>query len=295
MERVLLEAERFAAASEFASEEEAAEAIQQRFSGSIDEIPSTATTPLERAQDLVYRAFEARGRRRVQLARQALELSPDCADAYGVLAEAAGDVERRRDLYLQGVAAGERALGSDFFAEEAGSFWGILRTRPYMRVRFGLAHCLEALGRREEAVEHYRELLRLNPGDNQGVRYSLLAALLLTGRDDDAGALLEQFGDESSALWRYGRALWAFRREGDSQSARARLRQALRTNRHVPRYLTGAEEWAGPPPPSYALGSEEEAVVCDITLGAAWRATPGADRWLESDRPRPKPSKRRRR
>lgn len=38
-------------------------------------------TPLERAQERMYDAFAATGRRRVKLAREALEISPDCADA----------------------------------------------------------------------------------------------------------------------------------------------------------------------------------------------------------------------
>lgn len=82
------------------------------------------------------------------------------------------------------MVAGERTLGPNVFVEEVGHFWGIVRTRPYMRARFGLAQCLEALDRREEAIEHYREFVRLNAGDNQGVRHSVLAALLLAGRDE---------------------------------------------------------------------------------------------------------------
>src|SRR5207244_9694267 len=179
-------------------------------------------------------------------------LSADCADAYVVLADESHAPEEARALYEKGVAAGERALGPEVFAKETGHFWGIVATRPYMRARFGLARCLEALNRRDEAIEHYRELIRLNPGDNQGVRYSFLAALLLAGRNDDAATLLDQFGDEPTALWRYGRALTVFRREGDSRSARQRLREALRTNRHVPPYLTGDREWPGPEPARYA-------------------------------------------
>src|SRR5262249_9767513 len=85
-ERLLLDVERFAAGREFAAEPEMNKAIQLAFEGPIDRIPSTADTPLERAQDLMYDAFDARGRRRIQLARKALELSADCADAYVLLA-----------------------------------------------------------------------------------------------------------------------------------------------------------------------------------------------------------------
>jgi tetratricopeptide (TPR) repeat protein len=290
---MLLEVQRFAATKEFASEAELNDALQAKFTGSMDTIPSTASTPVERAQDLVYRATEARGRR--QLARKALELSADCADAYVLLAEESADLSQTRDLYVQGVAAGERVLGPTVFAEQAGHFWGDVRTRPYMRARFGLARCLDDLAQRDEALTHYRELLRLNPGDNQGVRYAFLNALLLMGRDDEAGTLLLQFGDEPSALWQYGWALWAFRREGDCPASRKRLRAAFRSNRHLPGYLAGDSEWADPAPQSYAMGSREEAVICVDELGDAWNATPGALEWLATHAPAGKSRKRHRR
>jgi tetratricopeptide (TPR) repeat protein len=295
MEHLSTEIERFMQGSLFESLEEANAALRERFSGPIDDAPSTATTPLEKAQDLIYRAFEARGRRRIQLARKALELSADCADAYVVLAEQSRDPEAARTLYQQGVAAGERALGADVFAQEAGRFWGIVGTRPYMRARFGLAQSVAALGRHDDAIEHYRELIRLNPNDNQGVRYSLLAALLLAKRDEEARTLIEQFGDEPTAMWRYGRALTVFRREGDSRAARECLRAALRTNRHAPSFLCDDADWPGPEPSTYAPGSREEAAICDTELGEAWRATPEAIRWLRAQTPVRRSGKRRRR
>lgn len=82
------------------------------------------------------------------------------------------------ELYEQGVEAGERALGSEAFEEWEGHFWGILETRPYMRARHGLALCLWEAGESKKAIEHYTEMLRLNPGDNQGIRYVLAGCLL---------------------------------------------------------------------------------------------------------------------
>jgi tetratricopeptide (TPR) repeat protein len=293
LERLTAEVQRFTQGSLFESLEDANEALRQRFSGPIDDLPSTATTPLEKAQDLMYGAFDARGRRRIQMARKALELSTDCADAYVVLAEKSHAPEAARVLYEQALAAGERALGPDVFAQETGRFWGLVHTRPYMRARLGLAQTLEDLDRRDEAIEHYRELLRLNPDDNQGVRYALLSALLRAGRDAETVALLEQFGDEPTPFWHYGRALVVFRREGDSRAARECLRTALRTNRHVPQYITDDDEWPGPEPTTYAPGSREEAVICDTDLGDAWRATPDAIRWLRAQAPSRRSGKRR--
>jgi tetratricopeptide (TPR) repeat protein len=133
---------------------------------------------IDDAQQIMYEAFdETSPRRQVALARKALEVSPDCADAYVLLAEYASTPAEQLELYEQGVAAGERALGDDGFQEYEGHFWGFLPTRPYMRAREGLANCLWEAGRREEAAEHCREMLRLNLNDNQGIRYRLAAML----------------------------------------------------------------------------------------------------------------------
>ena len=294
VERMLLEAQRFAASGSFSTEAELQAALQQRFSGPVDEISSLAVTPLERAQDLAYRAAEASGRRRIQMARKALELSPDCADAHVLLAEEAGSVEEARDHYARGVAAGERALGPETFAAETGRFWQVLGARPYLRARFGLARCLEQLGRTDEAVEGYRELLRLDAGDAVGARNVLLAVLLGAGWDGEAAALLAQFEeDDIFALWKYGYALCAFRKEGDGPEARRRLAAAVEANSYAPAYLGRRRSWSGPPPASYALGSEEEATLIDEALGAPWRATPGAERWLAQHAPARKSRKRR--
>ena len=280
MERFTAEVGRFLAQSEFASLEDANRAIGERFQGSLDAMPSTASNPLEQAQDLAYRAFEARGRRRVQLARKALELSRDCADAWVILGKHATDLEPARELYAEGVSAGERALGPKVFEKEAGHFWNTVETRPYMRARLGLAQVLEELGRRDEAMHHYRELLRLNSNDNQGVRDRLLPVLLISGRGDEAAALLDRYDEDAGAVWRYGHALVTFRREGDSAAARDRLREALRANRRVAKYLGGAVALPDQDPETYAFGSEEEAVIAARTLAEAWSATPGAAAWL---------------
>ena len=49
---------------------------------------------------------------RIALAEWALAISPDCPDAYNLLAEeTARSLEETTDLYRKGMEAGERALG----------------------------------------------------------------------------------------------------------------------------------------------------------------------------------------
>jgi tetratricopeptide (TPR) repeat protein len=241
-------------------------------------------TPLGKAQALMDRAFEERDeRRRVLLAKEALEVCPDCADAYVLLAEHARSRKEARRLYEQGVAAGERALGAEAFERAAGHFWGVLETRPYMRARLGLAHSLWTAGRRDEAVRHLGDMLRLNPSDNQGVRYTLAGFLLFLDMDDDLARLLQQYPDEGSASWAYTKALLAFRRHGDTPEARQLLTEAKRTNTHVPAYLLGEKFPPAEPPGSYSPGDESEALTYIGSFMAGWRSTPGAVAWLREN------------
>jgi tetratricopeptide (TPR) repeat protein len=233
---------------------------------------------------IMYGAFEERDEaRRAQLAKEALDICPDCADAYVLLAEQAPSRKEAMALYEKGVAAGERALGPNGFQENVGHFWGVLETRPYMRARLGLAHSLWTAGRRDEAVGHLQDMLRLNPNDNQGVRYTLAGFLLFLDRDDDLAGLLAQYPDEGSAAWAYTRALLAFRQQGDTVEARRLLKAALKTNKHVPGYLTGSKFPPSEPPDYYSPGDETEALTYIGSFMAGWKATLGAVAWLRTN------------
>ena len=107
------------------------------------------------------------------------------------------------------------ALGPRGFEQYAGHFWGFLETRPYMRARAGLAGALLQLGDVDGALAHYRDMLKLNPNDNQGIRYVLAGCLLRQGNDGALKELLADYEDER-AFWLYTRALAAFREGGDS-------------------------------------------------------------------------------
>jgi tetratricopeptide (TPR) repeat protein len=235
---------------------------------------------------MMYRAWEETNpAKRLALAHDALVISGDCADAYVLLAEEEADtVSRALEYYRQGVEAGERALGQEFFRENAGHFWGLLETRPYMRARRGLADALCRLGRQEDALEHYREMLRLNPNDNQGNRYVMLDLLLQLEREEDARQLLRQYRDEWSAVWLYTRALLAFRASGASAKANAVLHKALKENPHVPAYLTERKRIPNRLPDLIGWGDEREAISYCADHLNYWRRTPGAVAWLEEQR-----------
>lgn len=239
-------------------------------------------TPLEEAQDVMYRAWDSTGPMRVRLARKALKISPDCSDAYVLLAEeTTEDLQEKLDLYENGVQAGERALGAKTFEEERGNFWGITETRPYMRARLGLAECLWWLERDEEAIEHYHEMLLLNSGDNQGVRYLLIHCLLERGDHENAAKLLKDFENDDTAVWLYSRAILSYRRGGSSPAATASLQEALTNNPYVPAYLLGKKRLPRLLPEYMHLGEESEAISYAADALPIWLETIGALAWLQ--------------
>jgi tetratricopeptide (TPR) repeat protein len=242
---------------------------------------SSGTSPRQRAQNLIDEAYDAGGRRQLQLIRRALALDPDCADAYLLLAERTSSPSEARPIYEHAVTAAERALGPEAFTDPDRSFWLDVSTRPYMRARAGLAECLLVQGDLDTAASHFRALLQWNPGDNQGLRYRLLTTLLMAGRNADAGALLQEF-PEPNPHFAYAAVLLALRAE-DRRNARRLLRAAVKSNRRVPAYLTGEKDLPVILPSHYAIGSIEEAVLCAHDLLEPWLATPGAVEWLRAE------------
>lgn len=251
-------------------------------------------TPLEAAQDLIYDAWEEpSAKAAAALAKKALALSADCADAYNLLAERmAKSAEERIQLYRDAVAAGERVIGPQAFKEDVGHFWGLLETRPYMRARAGLADALWLVGERRESVDHHADLLRLNPGDNQGIRYVLLPRLIELGSTEAAEDLYRTFEGDAMATWLYSRALLDFRKDGASTVARKSLDEAMEFNPYVPAYLLGRKKLPRLPPDYYGIGDQNEAVIYAEGSMDVWKATPGALEWLAARIPGPKAVKR---
>lgn len=238
---------------------------------------------LRRAQALIYQASEApTSAQRIDLARKALSISPNCADAWVILAEEEADTpDRRLAYYRKGVEAGERALGRQFFRENAGDFWGILETRPYMRARFGFILTLLELDRVEEAIAECWAMLDLNPDDNQGVRYVLLRVLMDADRVDEARELIERYQGDVSVDWMYTSALLAFRSDGAGKRANKLLRQALKYNEYVPAFLAGRRRVPSQPPDYITLGGPDEAAEYVQAQRHIWQRVPGALEWLK--------------
>lgn len=244
--------------------------------------PRFSQIKLDQAQGIIYDALDEPNRqKRLALARKALNISPYCADAYNLLAGESESLEERLELYEQGVNVGRIALGDSFFKENTGYFWGVFETRPYMRALAGFSGCLWSKGRRQEAIDNYQEMIKLNPNDNQGIRYTLINCLLTEGMNEEAEKLLSEY-NESTCFMLYSQALLYFIKSGGIKSA-GYLKQAFESNPYVPQYLLGKKHIPWYLPDMYSFGSEEEAIIYSADANEAWKTVPGALDWLVAE------------
>jgi tetratricopeptide (TPR) repeat protein len=236
------------------------------------------------AQQLVYDAWEAAdSEEALELLLQAVELDPTNVDAWlGLMDFEPLKGHEEIELLRHLVTLGEKNLGKKVFKNDKGLFWGILETRPYMRARSQLALRLMEAGRLEESIVEHEGMLELNPNDNQGVRYGLLALYLATDNLEGSSRLFRQYDErEFSAVWAWGYVLERYL-SGDLEGATGALSQAQKQNRYAQAYFL---EHRKPPkllPAMYSPGSREEAIIAWDILKHAWKQHPEAQAWLHA-------------
>lgn len=287
MDQIMRDVQRLLDKQDFATAEEANAFLRDLIKNNGGRVPpQAAESPLEQAEAIVDQAhMQHSPAARAKLAHKALALSPDCASAYLLLADQELHPVKSKILLEQAMEAGRRAIDPEMFAEyeREGLFWGRVETRPYMRAAAQLAQLAMAMGNRRAAIAEFQRLLRLNRGDNQGLRY-MLAHCLLAEQTDAACATLDDlllhYPDDVSCCWAYSRALSVFQQHNATDRADTLLKEAISANRFVPAYLLGDKPLPDDIPDLVGVGDSSEAVeYCNFAVNA-WAQTPGAIPWL---------------
>lgn len=169
---------------------------------------SAAETPLDQAEHL-FETLPA-GITTAELlrtAKQALELSDQCMSAWLALAIHEKSHRKAAELVEQGLARGRERFAKEI--AEAGpdnGLWGYVEARDFMRLLHEKAKLHEISGEGEEALATYREMLALNPGDNQGIRGDALRLLMVFRRIGEGRELLDAYPDDAHTAMAWGRA-----------------------------------------------------------------------------------------
>jgi len=277
-EKVMLDLQRLLASQNFQSKEEAEKFMDTLKGRPIGEGPSA--TPEGRAQDLIYEAREMRSALEAdKKIFSALKLDPECVEAFEYMAEFAASPLQSLIFYRNGVNAGRRKLGEKFFEENRGRFWGLHETRPFMRCLFGYAMTLYELDEKHAALNLFKELLTLNPNDNQGARdYAMLYSIDLS-QPEVFDEIQTRYADDRSTFSVFNKALYLFKKDGDTPAAREMLKQARSQNGHVMTLLM-SDKTLPPGASEYVKGEKSEAVYYATIARGVWHNTPGAQGWL---------------
>ena len=239
----------------------------------------------EEAQELVYKAEStSSSSQRIRLAKEAIELYPNSPDAYRILAENAKNPLEVTKYLKQGVDAGERDLGKAFFKENRGYFWGVVETRPYMRVKYAYAENCWLNMDMQGAAKQLEELLELNPMDNMGARDLLLAVYLEMRSVLKVEKLIERYSEDHSAVFAYSELIMEYLRHGLTPKLTTLYNTAKKRNKHIPNYLFGKRKLPSSLPEYVGYGDENEAVMYIAYHSRVWADLPELTQWLAARR-----------
>ena len=148
-----------------------------------------------------------------------------------------------------------------------------------MRVLLSLGQHAELVGLRKEAASIYERMLKLNPNDNQGVRYFAISLFLAERMLPKTRKLLETYPDDDSAWFAWGRVLYYFVMK-DRPKATQLLKKARKLNPFMEEFLSGARDMPKECPAYYSRGDENEAILATSDLCEAWTRRQNALLWL---------------
>ena len=234
-------------------------------------------TLAERWTDDAWQALdEARHADAAELAMRAIMADRQAFDAHVVLARCTASdtiaISILREAALEG-----RRHHDNVITGTRGGYWSDLSTRPYMRAMHELAVTLwrrSLTQDRHDAVDVAKRMLRLNPNDNQGIRFLLWHWMPEMGLWDEMRPILLRYRDEQRCETLFTSALDSIRRyDGGAADL---LAQAIRSNVHVAPLLLAGRAPADTDDDSVACMGPDEAASYAHRAHANWRKVEGA-------------------
>lgn len=196
----------------------------------------------ESADVFLDRAQEAGSRKeRLKWIRKAREMEPEHVDA--ALAEiemtAKNPCEQEQRLFELQQKAEKQLREQGFFTkDDIGSFWGLVETRPYMRVCHAYVETLLVNRKMRLAVKECESMLRLCTSDNLGIRYTLIHIYARLEEEKAAQKFFKKCGEEWGTRFPLAMAL-LFYKIGKEVEARQYLQMLLDNNKDTKKFFSG--------------------------------------------------------
>ena len=279
-DKFLTDLHRLLETQDFQNEEDLKKFMDSIVGQKIPTFSKNALNNKEQAQDLVLEAYELTPVKAKKKIEKALELDPDCIEAYEYLSGCESSLELESVFLEKGIAIGRKLFLEENFEYQIGHFWGILETRPFMRCLQLYSEVLYLKNKKKECVEILEEMIYLNPNDNQGVRDQLMLYLIELDEVKKFEKYAKMFKDDEMTFSLFNQALFTFKTEGDTIKSQKQLHKALKQNKFVVEKLI-----SGLPifelSDHYGFGVENEADYYVDSAQHIWRKTKGAIEWLK--------------
>ena len=170
-------------------------------------------------------------------------------------------------------------ITTEFIAQNSGVFWLMQDTQTYMMLCAHRAYVYAKHKQYDKSLEQMQILLKLNPNDNQGVRYTLANVLCITKQWAELQKLETEFPDEF-ITFTAAKALRLFAEQGDSKQAQTAKKQLKNENKHFMKILTGQEKVAELNEYFQPGDKSEVSMYLDCFGKQAWLANEGSLFWL---------------
>ena len=171
--------------------------------------------------------------------KKALELEPDNMDAISASLDM---IEGSKWEYYQKLSEAVKN-GTRFMEKEGlmdgdsiGEFWGILETRPYMRLLNRYADFMAEAGMMGLAAKEYEEMIRLSENDNLGVRYSLMHVYAYLEQEEPALELHKKYDGYEETQMLLPLSVLYFKR-GDFDKAEDYLKRLCVANKDTKKFF----------------------------------------------------------
>ncbi len=209
------------------------------YSGNLSEKITEKTA--KTADDYLELAEEATTKAKAEkYIKKALELEPDNIDAIS----ASLDLIEHDSAWgyyqklSEAVKNGTKIMEKKGFMDEGsiGEFWGIVETRPYMRLLSKYADFMVEVGMPTLAAREYEEMIRLSEDDNIGARYSLMHVYAFLEQEEPALELHKKYDGYEETQMLLPLSILYFKK-GDFDRAEDYLKRLCTANKDTKKFF----------------------------------------------------------
>lgn len=219
------------------SEEDLSQRFMEEYNASLQ--PKDVLALPKTADDYVELAENANAKKKkLEYLSKALELEPDNLDVSRMIAEL--NAKKPEELLVALSALLEKGTSlmdhGGYVRDCMGDFWGVLETRPYMRLHHSYFELLIQCGMMRKAVSEAEEMLKLCSNDNLGVRYELMHLYVYFENEDAALALHKEYDEYEESQMLLPLAVLYYKKENYEFSLQY-LRRLAKVNKDTKKFL----------------------------------------------------------